>query len=401
MKKNLKIISWKNFIIIFVITIFYSYIATYSAVMKISIINPKNLLIFSIILVLYLNFATPNKLFFIKIPILKWLLVYIVIIFIWFILPNNYMDIEEFKKFIFSILFFLTMTILIANDDNQFSKTRITLLFITLLAISNNIYEFFHPFAFYSINSDYNIIGRSAGFYVDPNIAGQAILFGLIFSYEIVPKTLKIPFILLTFIGVLVTFSRGSLVGWSIIMFLFFKYRLIDKKTTIVLFMTFLSLIIFFLPLLYDLIINNFNNPTNLLNRLNFFTGSSHIDRSELERLKIGISAFNLFADNPIFGSGLSIIRHWKYSVAPHNIYLTLMAQFGLIGLFSYIYLIYTLIGNAKGEVKILGKVFLGYFLFLGLTTHNILTAYQTIIAMTLMSNMSYRSYLVYKKGFS
>jgi O-antigen ligase len=290
------------------------------------------------------------------------------------------------------------MTILISNDDDNFSKTRGAILFVTLLAISNNIYEFFNPFAFYDMNSEYNIIGRSAGFYIDPNISAQAILYGLIFSYTLIPKNIKILFLLFTLLGVLVTFSRGGIIGWLIIVTLLFKYKQIDKKTIVTILLILFISIIILLPILTDIIMGSFDGQSdNLLNRLNFFNTSSKMDASQIERLAILNSAFNLFADNPFFGAGLSIIRHWGYSVAPHNMYLMLMAQFGFVGLVLYIYLMYVIVQNAKDETKIISKIFLFYILFTSLLTHNILDGYHNIIAIVLMSNMSYRSYTIYK----
>jgi len=398
MKSLVDINSWKDYIIFFIIFIFYSYIPTYAAAMKISIINPKNIFIISMIFIFYLNFTTKNSLFFLKIPIMKWILLHTTIVLFWFLLPNNYMDMEEFRKFIFAMMFFVAMNMLIANDDDSFSKTRVAILLVTLLAVINNVYEFFHPFAFYSENSEYNIIGRSAGFYIDPNIAGQVIVFGLIFSYTIIPNKFKIFFLFLTLVGVVVTFSRSGMLGWLIVVLLLFRYKLIDKKSSLILFIILLASILLLAPLLYDFIIHSFDNhSSNLINRLNFFAQSSKTDGSELERLKIMLAAFDLFADNPLFGAGLGVIRHWQFHVAPHNIYLSLMAQFGLVGLASYLYLLYTLVAKAKGSTKILAKIFLAYLLFMGFTSHNILTAYQTIIVLVLMSNMSYRSYIRYE----
>jgi O-antigen ligase len=394
----MKIISYKNNIIFLVIFIFYSSIGSYSAVLKYGVINPKNLLLMSIVLITYLNFTSFYKFHFFKIPIMKWIILYVSIVFLWFILPNNYMTYEEFRIFIFSIIFFVSMTILISNDDDNFSKTRGAILFVTLLAISNNIYEFFNPFAFYDMNSEYNIIGRSAGFYIDPNISAQAILYGLIFSYTLIPKNIKILFLLFTLLGVLVTFSRGGIIGWLIIVTLLFKYKQIDKKTIVTILLILFISIIILLPILTDIIMGSFDGQSdNLLNRLNFFNTSSKMDASQIERLAILNSAFNLFADNPFFGAGLSIIRHWGYSVAPHNMYLMLMAQFGFVGLVLYIYLMYVIVQNAKDETKIISKIFLFYILFTSLLTHNILDGYHNIIAIVLMSNMSYRSYTIYK----
>ena len=386
--------SKKQIVIFIMVFLFYSSVFSYLGVTGHPSLAPLNFIILGIVLTGMLVFFTKKSINFLKIPIYAWMLFYFLIILLWLFMPNAYATEKDIRGLILSIIFLFMMTTLIYLDDDKLSMSRKAILFATLLAIFNNVYEFFDPWAFFQAGVKYKIMGRSAGFYINANKAGEAILLGLIFSYSFVSNKYKVIFLIATLIGVLVTFSRTAIVAWFMIVFVMSITKVLDRKNIIVLAAIIGLALLFVIPFLINYIELDYGMvANNLLNRLNFFSSSEHtLDASEAKRLKVMLMAWNVFADHPLVGGGISLTRHWAMNVSTHNIYLKLMAEFGIIGFFIFPLLIASSVWKAKGEVKQLAKIFVIYIVVVGFTTHNCLDSYHFLIAYALMANLSYKS---------
>ncbi|PNX52071.1 MAG: hypothetical protein BV458_10695 [Thermoplasmata archaeon M9B2D] len=332
---------------------------------------------------------------FIKLPIYKWMLFYFAVVLVWLTLPNSNAIEEDVRAILLSFIFLFTMTALMYFDDEKMTMSRRAVLLVTVLAVFNNIYEFFNPLAFYELDSGYNILGRSAGFYINSNKAGEAIILGLIFSYSLVPNKLKAIFLIATFAGVLVTFSRAGISSWFIVVAILSLEKVIDKKNIFVVAAFFGAGLFVVIPVLIGYIESDLDTvASNLLNRLDFFASTQHsLDYSELERIAVAVSAFNTFADHPFLGGGIFLTYHWGFDVSTHNIYLKLMAEYGIIGFFIYPLLLLSSVWHIRGkEERKIANAFVVYLLVIGFTTHNILDAYHLLIAFGLMANLSYKN---------
>ncbi len=327
-------------------------------------------------------------------PIYGWIVFYVVISLIWMILPNSHAGPRDMRIIILSSAYLFSVASLMYFDDSDFTTTRKAILFITVVSISNNILEFFNPGFFISQGSDIKILGRSAGLYINANIAGEAIILGMIFSYHLVNKNLKLIFLFICLLGIIPTFSRASIASWFIVVIIMIATKSINKKTAISLGISLFLTIAILLPILTSFIDLNLEGAAkNLLGRLDFFSSNRYVaDHSQTERLEIAKGALRYFEENPIFGGGLALTRYWEYRVSAHNMFLVLMAERGIIGFFIYPLLILSSIWGAKGEARSIAMAFGTYSLIIGFTTHNILDGYHTLIAFALMAGLSYRS---------
>lgn len=386
----MKLYRLVNYLTFFFILIAYSYVATYFATFNNALLNPKNLFFLLFLYTLVIISFNNKNLSIIKLPIFYWIVFYLSLVLLYFI-THNHLDVLEFRKEIFALIFFLCLIIIMSYDENL-NLTKKAILIATLIAIFNNIYEFFNPFVFYSETSDLKIIGRSAGFYVNANNAGEAIVLGLLLSFSIVSKKFKYLFLVLSFLGILATFSRTALFGFFLVVFFLIKNNEINRTfgTTVIITLG-ISIVLLF-PFLEDLLKTFFGSDAqNLINRLNFFTGGNTVDFSQKERTQVALTAFNLFADNIFFGAGLGVTEHWQYRVGAHNMYLTFMAEFGFIGIFLYPALILSASYKAYKTNHPLAKPFILYMLIIGFTTHNVLDAYHLLIALAFLSNLNIR----------
>jgi len=392
--EKIKIDKLKKVTIFITIFAFYSYVFSYLVVTGHKAMAPLNFIIVSIILTTGLVLMCHKSISFLKLPIYRWMLFYFIVVLVWLVLPNARAIEDDVKAMLLSMVFLFTVTTLMYFDDDKLTMSRRAILFVTLMAIFNNVYEFFNPLAFYSLESGFNILGRSAGFYINANKAGEAILLGLIFSYSIVPNKLKGIFLIATFAGVLVTFSRAGISSWFIIVTILSLEKVIDKKN-IFLVAALLGVGLFVaVPFLIGYIQSDLDTvASNLLNRLDFFSSTEHtLDPSEIERIAVAVSAFNTFADHPLLGGGIALTYHWDFDVSTHNIYLKLMAEYGILGFFIYPLLVLSSVWHIRGPERKIANAFVVYLLLVGFTTHNILDAYHFLIAFGLMANLSYKN---------
>ncbi len=78
-------------------------------------------------------------------------------------------------------------------------------LLVVIVGSLLNLYEFFNSSVQWS-----SVAGRSAGWYINANQSGITLVMALVFASLIVPRNLLWPLIVLTTLGVLVTFSRTA-----------------------------------------------------------------------------------------------------------------------------------------------------------------------------------------------
>jgi O-antigen ligase len=287
------------------------------------------------------------------------------------------------------------MTLLISFDDNKLTVTRKAILTITIFTIAGNITEFFIPDLFSDLDSGYNITGRSAGLYLNANTSGEAIILGMILSYSMLDKKYRTFFLVASLLGVISTFSRTAIASWFIVVAILSYGKVIDKKNIAMVLGSLVLVGIFIVPFVIGYIEANLEAGTvkNLMTRLNFFSSKSQgLDGSQQHRLEVAKAALESFANNPLIGAGIAHTSHWEFPISTHNIYLKLMAEYGIIGVFLYPLLILSTIWKAKNEVIAIARAFSIYLLIIGFTTHNSLDEHHLLIAFAVMANLTYRS---------
>ena len=99
---------------------------------------------------------------------------------------------------------------MIFDDPDALRITKRAVVVATLAGVALNIYDFMFPGTF----SD--IPGRAAGLYVEPNTSGIALVFGCLIGLSAIRRRWwQEAFVLVSFIGVLVTFSRESILAFG------------------------------------------------------------------------------------------------------------------------------------------------------------------------------------------
>lgn len=305
---------------------------------------------------------------------------------------------QQLRTRILSELFLLLMFVIFSKYPQVQNITRLAICGAVVLAIFNNIIELSDPTIFGGLNNT----GRAAGFYVNPNITGCALMLGLIFGIGVLPQKLRILYAVIVLIGIFMTFSRGAMLGWFLVMGIFYATNSISRRQLVIWIVSLLGIAIIFgsaLSGLFDLdelqrsgmITANFDN---IRERLEWLQNPKSEDSAD-SRLEVVAIAWQMFGDHPWIGNGLAStdnLNNW--GISTHNMYLLYIADHGIIGILILPSLVYAVLRNAQGESKYIGWAFGSFILLWGCFSHNILEERYILMCFSLMAAMNRSSRL-------
>lgn len=324
-----------------------------------------------------------------KSPLLIWCFGYAWLTVAWFFLSSQSdMAWQEVRYRFLAIVELLVFLALFTNPDAA-RLARQTLVVGVLFGVALNIYELFVPMSFSQF------IGRSAGLYLHPNLAGEALVLGMIFSVTVLPSWLRGPFILLTGIGILTTFSRGSILAWVIAVTGFiFQGRISLKDMFLSISMSLLLVVLVLLPR-WDQLLTTLERSgvinKNVEERMEWLTNPSGVsDSSSLDRQQLARRAWEKVADRPYLGSGTGSSR--EAFTEAHNQYLAFMQDHGFLGAAVLPLLVLAVGWGVRGESRGMAMVFGCTAMELSLFTHNFLNEEYSLMLFALMAAMTLTS---------
>lgn len=302
----------------------------------------------------------------------------------------------EFPLRVLSVMVLLSTVTIFTRHQQVVAWVRFTVFLAIIMAMYNNIYELLNPELFSTQTIDpslldiANLSGRPAGIYLDPNRAGGALILGMIFTIGIIPRSWQFLYAIIIGFGVFVTFSRGAILAWVIIL----PILLIRRTIKIQLNKAFIAVISVFFTLALILSLSqtssnlfNFELHANNQERLEtFLSGSTGEDsgRGNLYEL-----AVRKFLDSPIAGNGTGAdIGSVGESAGKgaHNGYLKYMVENGILGGFFLPLLVFAVAWNSKGQAKDIAISFTIFMLIWGFFSHNILEERHILVSVSLMA---------------
>lgn len=300
---------------------------------------------------------------------LFYLLVSIPLGFIDFVLNGTIPVFNDFIR-VCLYLFYFSWSFSINSDFQKIKKwfVRISATSIIVLLIQGVI-ENSNPVFFsvlLSTNVEKRVLSRIAGTLIDSNSYAAAICsYSFILFYEYFPKKTMIRNIVLFFTFGLCFYltdlagSRQGLLMLLVFFFLIFFVNLSIKKIKIV--GLFVIGVIFTVIIMFNSISNYVaENPSSSIARLFFSSENERSLQSNLDRTHSLEDGIKLIADNYfIYGPGtLNFASRWaSFSEAhePHNGFLFLLTQFGILG-FIPIFILYL-----AGKRAYISQVFIFY----------------------------------------
>jgi len=323
-------------------------------------------------------------------PLFIWGLGYLLITVIWYYPgPQDATDFRLVRLRFLSVIF-LCLMLFIFSRPGDVLLARQTVAAGVLLGVGLNIYEQFHPMTF----SD--VPGRSSGLYANINQSGCALMLGMILSKDIVPKRFRFLFCVLAGIGIVTTFSRAAMLGWILVMgFSVVRSGVDIRKISQAL--VALGLVFAFFSSAYWQHVSMGLEQRGALNasvvqRLQFFSQGDTQDASATERQAVAAYALHLFEQKPIFGWGTGAGRNLEaFSVGTHNIYLNLMIDHGLVGVFIMPWLLLAIIWGCRRNVLDVAVPYVMFVILWGFFSHNVLEERYLLLTVALAGSMVFQ----------
>jgi len=321
-----------------------------------------------------------------KSPVTIWCLGYAWVAVLWFLLSSQSDTAWQEVRNRFLAIIEIFAYLVVFSHSAGVRLARKMLVAGVLAGVAINIYELFFPLSFSPI------LGRSAGLYENPSMAGEALVLGMVLSVTVLVPRYRGPFILLTGIGVLLTYSRAGILGWVLAVAGLMYLRGISLKD--ILLPGFLGIVLGILIVLprLDQLLTTWERTgalnSNVLERLEWLTDPTGVsDRSSWERQYLVRQAWDKIAERPVLGSGTG--SSLEATIAPHNQNVSFMLDHGLIGVMILPLLMLAVMWNARGEMRHVAIIFACVFMLLSFFTHTILNTPYTLLLISLMTAMA------------
>lgn len=244
------------------------------------------------------------------------------------------------------------------------------------------------------------IPGRAASTLLNANKAAESLVLLYIFGAAGMRKAHRLWLLLAIACGVLLTFSRSGMLAVLAILFYGYFYGLIERRTTLVVGVTMVSLVMVAGGLLIDDLLRfvDFEAIQNVYNRLLFLSNLDVGDASSGERFAVAEHAFAVFLQQPIFGNGSGYTAFWDFSTqGPHNQQLLILAEYGMIGYLMFLWLVLLMFRGGDFFQALSAQRFhaISVFVFLIFTlfTHNMFDFLYWLLAIVLISHRGFDVY--------
>jgi hypothetical protein len=316
-----------------------------------------------------------------------WCLIYFGACALWYALFGGGPT-EPLKARVLAVLFLLSTYALFVQGEGVVRCVRYVLLACVVVGAVVNVYDISHPFALVPATSEFAKLGRAAGFYINPNQAGLALLLGLVLTVDLCPPRLRPPYVLLVLIGVVLTGSRSAIVGALITIFLLVRSGSLRQGQVY----SMAAVLSLFGVLTWASLTNTVAtlDLNALYDRLAWFsTFGSNGDFSQQERIVLAEKAWALFEAHPFLGAGLGATEVWSERAPAHNMYLLGMTDFGVVGALIFPALVVSCAGGLRPAFERSRAPFVYLALWGGLFSHNLIGEHYFMIGLGVMAALT------------
>lgn len=232
-----------------------------------------------------------------------------------------------------TVLYVGTAILAYPNIDHSSRLWHVTLWLALSVAVATIVLEYFVPSAYVFAEAGQGIEGRAAGLYLNPNFAGQTLVMILASLLLRGSRTTNLIAALVVLPGLFLTFSRGGLLAWAILVVAAAVRGRLPRWFLLVLVVC-TALVVFTGPQVLDALsvwISAENR--NSLDRLAWLLGQGDLnDFSAGEREYIAGFGWSQYLQAPVIGHGLGYMWVWAASVGTHNLILRHLVEYGILG---------------------------------------------------------------------
>lgn len=269
---------------------------------------------------------------------------------------------------------------------------RRTLVVMVIMGVAVNAWDITHPFLLIPPDSEFSTVGRAAGFFINPNQAGAALVAGFALSVSVLPRRWRTAYLALVALGVGLTFSRAAILGLVLVSGLMaFRGRTLSLRQVAAAIVVIGGLTWITWLLVSAELQDRFHiDPEVALDRVFWILDpTGEHDFSEWERLALLERGLAQFLASPFVGNGVGSTELWEARSSTHNMYILLASDFGVIGLFVLPAIVLAAMG---ARLRLTDAVVTGLFLlFWGFFSHNVLSEYYLLLTISLVAALSRR----------
>jgi hypothetical protein len=275
----------------------------------------------------------------------------------------------DYTSMISIVLVFMVSSVMAVRKE--LAKTiTVSVFLIVAIATATNLYELFVENNYWSIAP-----GRSAGLYINPTLSGEVLVgFALAFMFW---RSGKLDFvdysiIFLALIGVFSTFSRSAILA-CFVLFVFAIILRSKVKHFVQLFAGLFSIALV-VSVLLIYVFQNIEFSSDAMVRITSMLEKGGIGDYRDSRGDIALYALNMALNEPLLGVGVRTI--YEMIEGPHNMFVAMMVDYGVMGVLIYIYFIFRLVFVANGsgsELAVALWLFCGWLILFSFSSHNIL----------------------------
>jgi O-antigen ligase len=301
-----------------------------------------------------------------------WLVCFLGVSLAWFFMTIQDAAYWAFLRQRLYSLGFITTCVLVLSFPEARRTARAALVGAVLLGVGLNLVDAAQPLTFTPF------LGRSTGLYLNPNVAGAALVMGALAAWEIVPERWRALFYGLVLLGVLPTFSRSAILlalllgpalcwagqmgwkGWGLAVLVAGGLAVCAAAM-----LAASGLIPADGAVMQDLVLR---------------VSLSADDYSTEDRLLVLREALAMISRAPWLGHGTGASYLWALDRSSHNMYLNLMVDHG-----GWAGLLLPALFASLARRTVLCGLYLACWAILGLVSHNLLdeTAFMALLAFT------------------
>jgi hypothetical protein len=320
-----------------------------------------------------------------KSPVVIWCFGYAWLTLVWFVGSTQSEIAWQVVRWRFLTIIELLLFISLFSNQEANRLARQVLVVGVATGVIIQIYELFFPMSF----SD--VLGRSAGLYMNPTMAGSALVIGMIGACTVLPLPYRAGFCLMSGIGVLASFSRGGILAWGIAVAGLAVTGLVKAKGFAITGLLGFALVLLMVVPNWDEFVFTLERAgtinRNVEERLAWLTDPSGVsDDSSLTRQYLAKRAWEKIGEHPFWGGGTG--SSFETDIAPHNQSLVFMQDHGVLGILILPLLLLSVVLSATVENRRTAIVFGCTFMFESLYSHTMLSEPPILLLLALMATM-------------
>jgi hypothetical protein len=302
---------------------------------------------------------------FMRSPLLAWTCAFFLVVTTWAVwTASSPFDLPALRAY-YRSLGFLAAFVVIFDDARARRAAALTVAAAVVVASALNLAELFEVVRFAG-QEDMRVAGRAGGLYVNANVAGFAIVFGLAIAVRAVSPRWHMPLLVVATAGVFATFSRGAAICLAALLPLLVWRRHIRAGR--------LSLLVVLVAIGISVDGGDFRRFLDARGILTADTSARlELEQDDSGRAGLARNAWEMFLDAPFAGNGLGA------TLESHNQFLTLAGDHGLVGLLLFPALALALVLANPGALPLALVLLLA-----GVFSHNLLDDRTILIALAL-----------------